>query len=94
MGDELSCITELLCCCILLEDCNQNYERNNYNTINNPRVNYMERSQTSNGSNGSNESNGSYEQEYYIDNEGNYVTIVEGEPLLKNTFRTVKIKKS
>lgn len=33
MGDELSCITELLCCCILLEDCETS--RNNNNNINN-----------------------------------------------------------
>tara|TARA_Y100000816_G_C25884457_1_gene461465 strand:- start:46 stop:252 length:207 start_codon:yes stop_codon:yes gene_type:complete len=33
MGDELSCIAELLCCCILLEDCETS--RNNNNNINN-----------------------------------------------------------
>jgi len=70
MGDELSCLTELLCCCILLEDYenNQNNSRNNYNNINNPQINHMERNEN--------------------------ITIIEGEPLLKNTFKTVKIKRN
>jgi hypothetical protein len=78
MGDELSCLTELLCCCILLEDAqytnNMNNLRNNHNTINN----LMERNEGSNDSNDSNESN---EQEYYFDNDGNCVKIVRGEPV-------------
>lgn len=72
MGDELSCLTELLCCCILLEDAeytnNMNNLRNNHNTINNnidnQEINRMERNED--------------------------ITIVEGEPLLKNTFKTIK----
>ena len=35
MGDELSCIAELLCCCILLEDCETSRNNNNNNNINN-----------------------------------------------------------
>ena len=80
MGDELTCLTELLCCCILLED--TEYTNNMNNPINYPQINRMERNEgSSNGSNGSNE------QEYYFDNEGNYLTIVEGEPLLKDTCK-------
>lgn len=76
MGDELSCLTELLCCCILLEDAeytnNMNNLRNNHNTINNnmdnQEINRMERNED--------------------------ITIVEGEPLLKDTFKTIKIKRN
>ena len=76
MGDELSCLTELLCCCILLEDAeytnNMNNLRNNHNTINNnmdnQEINRMERNED--------------------------ITIVEGEPLLKDTLKTVKIKRN
>lgn len=76
MGDELSCLTELLCCCLLLEDTeytnNMNNLRNNHNTINNnmdnQEINRMERNED--------------------------ITIVEGEPLLKDTLKTVKIKRN
>ena len=76
MGDELSCLTELLCCCILLEDAeytnNMNNLRNNHNTINNnmdnQEINRMERNED--------------------------ITIVEGETLLKDTLKTVKIKRN
>lgn len=40
MGDELSCIIELLCCCILLEDC-ETSRNNNNNNINNRNEKFL-----------------------------------------------------